>query len=277
MKTDLLEIQPEELRIIFELKKQSSCSIRLVNKSDRHVAFKVKTTSSSKYCVRPNTGVIKPNLTCDFTVTMQAQTVAPPDLICSDKFLIQSTIVPNGTTEDYIMSTTFVKEDGKHIEEKKLKVILVSPPHSPILSPMNMISRTILYNTATELNDDLVHNNSSHAKVDEVNREVVEAMKNERSINTKHREELRLSNDVEEMKAKLREFESILRQVSCFLFTFGLCLTVHKFLTFDSDMFNSQDNLRTNQNTRAREIGFLLLFVSVVALVSVYLGYLLHS
>ncbi|KAJ0660172.1 putative major sperm protein (MSP) [Helianthus annuus] len=50
---------------IVELKKQSSCSIRLVNKSDHHVAFKVKTTSSSKYCVRPNTGVIKPDLTCD--------------------------------------------------------------------------------------------------------------------------------------------------------------------------------------------------------------------
>ncbi|KAJ0703858.1 putative vesicle-associated membrane-protein-associated protein [Helianthus annuus] len=43
--------------------------------------------------------------TCS-TVTMQAQKEAPPDLICSDKFLIQSTIVPDGATEDYIISTT---------------------------------------------------------------------------------------------------------------------------------------------------------------------------
>ncbi|KAI7732476.1 hypothetical protein M8C21_012532 [Ambrosia artemisiifolia] len=243
MTTELLEIQPQELQIIFELKKQSSCSIRLVNKSDRHVAFKVKTTSSSKYCVRPNTGVIKP-------ITMQAQKEAPPDLICSDKFLIQSTIVPNGTTEDNIMSTTFVKDDGgKCIEEKKLKVILVSPPHSPILSPMNMISRMRPYSTTTGSNDDLVQNNSSHAKVDGVYREVVEAMKNEQSLNRKHTEELRLSNDVEEIKSKLKEFESILRQ----------------------------DNPATNQNARTRETRFQLLFVAVVALFSVYLGYLLHS
>ncbi|XP_076910227.1 vesicle-associated protein 3-1-like [Bidens hawaiensis] len=251
MNTELLEIQPHEIRIIFELEKQSSCSIRLVNKSDHHVAFKVKTTSSSKYCARPNTGVIKPNLICDFTVTMQAQKVAPPDLICNDKFLIQSTIVSNGTTEDHIMCTTFAKEDGKHIEETKLKVILVSPPNSPILSSMNRISRMRSYNTVTESNNDLAQNNSSNAKVDEVYTKVVEARKNKQSINRKHTEELRLSNDVEEIKSKLREFESILKQ----------------------------DNPRTNQNTRTGEAGFQLLFVSVVALVvvSVYLGYLLHG
>lgn len=37
---------------------------------------------------------------------MQAQNVAPPDLICNDKFLIQSAIVPDATTEDFIMSST---------------------------------------------------------------------------------------------------------------------------------------------------------------------------
>ncbi|XP_076887395.1 vesicle-associated protein 3-1-like [Bidens hawaiensis] len=251
MNTQLLEIQPHEIRIVFEPEKQSSCTIRLVNKSDQHVAFKVKTTSLSKYCARPNTGVIKPNLTCDFTVTMQAQKVAPPDLICSDKFLIQSTIVPSGTTEDRIMSTTFAKEGDNHVEETKLKVILVSPPNSPILSSTNRISRMRPYNTVTESNDDLVQHNSSNAKVDEKYREVVEGRKNEQSINKKHTEELRLSNDVEEIKSKLREFESILKQ----------------------------DNPRTNQNTRTGEAGFQLLFVSVVALVvvSVYLGYLLHG
>ncbi|KAK1410695.1 hypothetical protein QVD17_37234 [Tagetes erecta] len=242
MKTELLEIQPHELRIIFELGKQSSCSIRLVNKSDHHVAFKIKTTSSSKYCVRPNIGVIKPTRTCDLTVTMQAQNVAPPDLICNDKFLIQSTIVPDATTENFIMSTTFAKEDGKHVEENKLKVILISPPHSPTFSPMNGISRMRPYNTAIEPNDDLLQNNSSHAKVAEV-------MQHEQSVNRKHTEELRLNNDVEEIKSKLREFESILKQ----------------------------ENLRINQHTRAREIGLRLLFISVVALVSAYLGYLLHG
>lgn len=33
-----------------------------------HVGIKqVKTTSPKKYCVRPNTGTIKPRASCDFT------------------------------------------------------------------------------------------------------------------------------------------------------------------------------------------------------------------
>jgi hypothetical protein len=37
-------------------------------------------------------------------VTMQAQRTAPPDMNCKDKFLILSTVVPYGTTEDDITS-----------------------------------------------------------------------------------------------------------------------------------------------------------------------------
>ncbi|XLU26100.1 hypothetical protein S245_062166, partial [Arachis hypogaea] len=41
---ELLQIQPPELRFLFELKKQSSCLVHIVNKSDQYVTFKVKTT-----------------------------------------------------------------------------------------------------------------------------------------------------------------------------------------------------------------------------------------
>jgi hypothetical protein len=137
MTTQLVEIQPLELKFIFEVKKQSSCMIRLVNLSDQYVAFKVKTTSPKKYCVRPNTGVIKPISATEFTVTMQAQRLAPPDMLCKDKFLIQSTIVPFGTTEDGLASNVFAKDSGAYIEEYKLRVVLVSPPNSPVLLPVN--------------------------------------------------------------------------------------------------------------------------------------------
>ncbi|TYH45715.1 hypothetical protein ES332_D11G284500v1 [Gossypium tomentosum] len=137
MNTQLLEIEPKELKFVFILKKQSSCSITLTNKTNQYVAFKVKTTSPKKYCVRPNVGIIMPKSACDFTVTMQAQREAPPDMICRDKFLIQSTVVPVGTTDEDITSATFVKDSGRYIEENKLKVALVSPPDSPVLSPIN--------------------------------------------------------------------------------------------------------------------------------------------
>ncbi|KAL2547936.1 Protein disulfide-isomerase [Forsythia ovata] len=71
---------------------------------DPNAEFEVKTTSPKKYCVRPNVGMIKPNSTCDFTVTMQAQKYAPDDMQCNDKFLIQHTIMPYGATEEEITS-----------------------------------------------------------------------------------------------------------------------------------------------------------------------------
>ncbi|XP_052192993.1 vesicle-associated protein 2-2 [Diospyros lotus] len=136
MSAELLDIQPREIKFVFELKKQSSCTIQLVNKSNNHVAFKVKTTSPKKYCVRPNTGIVKPNSNCDFTVTMQAQRLPPPDMICRDKFLIQSTVVPAGTADEDITSSMFSRDDGRYIDENKLRVVLVSPPNSPVLSPI---------------------------------------------------------------------------------------------------------------------------------------------
>uniref|UniRef100_A0A7N0UMN9 MSP domain-containing protein n=1 Tax=Kalanchoe fedtschenkoi TaxID=63787 RepID=A0A7N0UMN9_KALFE len=135
MGPELLEIHPRELTFVFELKKQSSDSIQLFNNSDQYVAFKVKTTSPKKYCVRPNIGVIKPKSTCDFTVTMQAQREAPPYMQCKDKFLIQSTIIPYGTKEEDITSDLFAKSGDKYIEERKLRVVLVTP--SPEVIPVN--------------------------------------------------------------------------------------------------------------------------------------------
>lgn len=35
---------------------------------------------------------------------MQAQRAAPPDMQCKDKFLIQSTVIPFGSTEEDITS-----------------------------------------------------------------------------------------------------------------------------------------------------------------------------
>ncbi|KHN16162.1 Vesicle-associated protein 2-2 [Glycine soja] len=133
----LLQIEPKELEFIFELKKQSSCSVQLTNNTDHYVAFKVKTTSPKKYSVRPNVGVLAPKATCEFIVTMQAQREAPEDMVCKDKFLIQSTKVHAETTSEDVTSSLFVKDGSKYIEENKLKVTLISPPNSPDLSPIN--------------------------------------------------------------------------------------------------------------------------------------------
>lgn len=128
---EFLSVEPQELRFPFELKKQISCSLQLLNKSDNHVAFKVKTTNPKKYCVRPNTGVVSPRSTCDVTVTMQAQSEAPPDAQCKDKFLLQSVIASAGATGKDINPDMFNKESGNLIDECKLRVVYAPPPRPP--------------------------------------------------------------------------------------------------------------------------------------------------
>ncbi|XP_024030806.1 vesicle-associated protein 1-2 [Morus notabilis] len=128
---DLLNIEPLELKFPFELKKQISCSLQLSNKTDNYVAFKVKTTNPKKYCVRPNTGIVLPRSTCDVIVTMQAQKEAPSDMQCKDKFLLQSVKVNDGTIAKDINAEMFNKEAGHVVEECKLRVVYVSPPQPP--------------------------------------------------------------------------------------------------------------------------------------------------
>ncbi|KAL3692839.1 hypothetical protein R1sor_006490 [Riccia sorocarpa] len=128
---ELLSIQPGELKFPFELKKQISCSLRLVNTTDNYVAFKVKTTSPKKYCVRPNTGLVLPQSSSDVTVTMQAQKEAPPDMQCKDKFLVQSVIAPFGISVKEVNQELFNKDAGKEIHEAKLRVLYVAPPQPP--------------------------------------------------------------------------------------------------------------------------------------------------
>lgn len=130
---DFLYIQPSELKFPYELRKQSSCSMQLTNKTDQYIAFKVKTTSPKRYCVRPNAGVVLPNSVCNVTVTMQAHKEAPADMQCKDKFLIQSVVVPRGTTNKDITAEMFNRKDDKIVHEVKLRVVYIpANPPSPV-------------------------------------------------------------------------------------------------------------------------------------------------
>uniref|UniRef100_A0A453P641 MSP domain-containing protein n=2 Tax=Aegilops tauschii subsp. strangulata TaxID=200361 RepID=A0A453P641_AEGTS len=113
-----------------ELKKQISCSLHLTNRTDQYIAFKVKTTSPKKYCVRPNNGIVAPRSTFDVLVTMQAQREAPPDMQCRDKFLVQSAVVSQDISPKDINGDMFTKESGNVVDEVKLQVVY-APPSKP--------------------------------------------------------------------------------------------------------------------------------------------------
>ncbi|KAF0922125.1 hypothetical protein E2562_024688 [Oryza meyeriana var. granulata] len=133
MSNTLLRIYPSELKIPFELKRQNSGILELTNKTDHHVAFKVKTTNPKKYSVRPTTGVVLPRGSSGITVTMQPPKEIPADYHCKDKFLIQSVVVEEGTTLKDIHTDMFSKEPGKVVEEFKLRVVYIpANPPSPV-------------------------------------------------------------------------------------------------------------------------------------------------
>uniref|UniRef100_A0A5B6YKK0 Putative vesicle-associated protein 2-2 n=1 Tax=Davidia involucrata TaxID=16924 RepID=A0A5B6YKK0_DAVIN len=283
MYTELLDIQPRDLKFIFELKKQSSCSVRLVNKSNHHVAYKIKTTSPKKYCVRPTTGIIEPKSTCDFTVTMQAHRLAPPDMICKDKFLVQSTVVPVGTTNDDITSSMFAKGVGKYVEDSKMRVILISPPHSPVLSPINGTLKPVPIYEASILKDDApstfesfilpktVTENVEESKIE--NGEELKPAKDVEFNIMKDVEELKLVKDIEEMRSKLNELESKLSEAEVTIFKLT---EERRFAAQETETLRKElALLRSKRGGRRVQVGFPLLFVCMVALVSITLGYLL--
>ncbi|KAL9233264.1 hypothetical protein vseg_008285 [Gypsophila vaccaria] len=307
-----LEIQPRELKFVVELSKQSKCSIRLVNKTDQYVAFKVKTTSPKKYCVRPNVGVVLPKATCEFVVIMQSPKEVPADLTCKDKFLIQNTIVPDGTLEENITSDTFSRDNNRYIEERKLRVILSTPPpRSSVLSAVNgtleqadghVESKTVtneelkpvkdseevpifnvkfepMNNVSFERNETVDSNTMKDVEpkfvkdIKPTTRKAVEVQAIESRVPVGE-DEQRLLKEIEEMKVKLNELESKLNKTE----VTTLKLTEERRLAIQEreSLQHEMTTLRKRKVQRKVQDGFPLLFVCMVAIISLVVGYGFH-
>lgn len=107
--------------------------MQLKNVTGDRIAFKVKTTSPKKYCVRPSSGIIEPHGLKEVQVIMQAQREPPASYAdCRDKFLVQCVKV-DGTVKD-VTSELFDPSKGSAIRQTKLRVVLVPPalPPSPV-------------------------------------------------------------------------------------------------------------------------------------------------
>ncbi|KAI3453493.1 hypothetical protein Pfo_010156 [Paulownia fortunei] len=125
----LLNFEPSELSFSFELNKQLSSSIRLLNKTQNHLAFKLLTTNPRNYGVRPRIGILLPGSACDITVTARVVREAPHNMRCKDKFMIQSAVAsPGATMED--ARKMFNKEAGHVFQECKLQVVYSKPTES---------------------------------------------------------------------------------------------------------------------------------------------------
>ncbi|PIN05391.1 VAMP-associated protein involved in inositol metabolism [Handroanthus impetiginosus] len=125
----LLSFEPSELSFPFELNKQLASSIRLLNNTDNHVAFKLLTTNPKKYGVRPKIGILLPGAACDITVTTRVAMGVRYNMRCKDKFMIQSGVANADTTTEDVQKM-FNKEAGDVFQESKLRVVYTKPPES---------------------------------------------------------------------------------------------------------------------------------------------------
>lgn len=122
------EISPSDLKFRFQLGKTLPATINIHNPNAQRLAFKVKTTTPKKYCVKPSSGAVDGHGSTIIQVTMQASKELPADLNnCKDKFLIQTVLLGPGeepTPEAF-------KKDNKSVKDTKLRVILEGPPAPP--------------------------------------------------------------------------------------------------------------------------------------------------
>ncbi|KAL1568963.1 vesicle-associated protein 1-4-like isoform X1 [Salvia divinorum] len=132
----LLNYDPPELSFQFDHNRQLSSSVRLLNKTDNYVAFKLKSTNPRYYVVRPRIGILLPRSTCEIKVTMRALMESKYSMRSKDKFMIESvSAAPDTTVED--ARKLFDKESGHPFQEFILRVSYSrsteSSPEAPVI------------------------------------------------------------------------------------------------------------------------------------------------
>ncbi|KAF9476540.1 PapD-like protein [Pholiota conissans] len=124
VRKELLSFSPEHnLSFKRPLTTISKHLLTITNKNENlPVAFKVKTTAPKLYCVKPNSGRLRPGQSVDVSIVLQAFRTEPPlDMKCKDKFLILGTVItPNKhymMLED-IWRSPDMNEEGKIVHHK---------------------------------------------------------------------------------------------------------------------------------------------------------------
>ncbi|KAL1773845.1 vesicle-associated membrane A isoform X2 [Sigmodon hispidus] len=100
--------------------------LKLHNPSARKVFFKVKSTSPSCYCVRPNTGIVRPG--CAVTVSIMLQPFSyDPSREVKHKFMVQTVFAPSNTLN---LEAVWKKANPEELMDSKLRCLFEVPRDS---------------------------------------------------------------------------------------------------------------------------------------------------
>ncbi|GJM97173.1 hypothetical protein PR202_ga14078 [Eleusine coracana subsp. coracana] len=97
--TELLEIQPLELRFPFKANVPIACPLHLTNRSDQRVAFRFQPGNPGRYFTEWLCGVVPPRSTYTLNVTMKEQQQPPME---QDQFLLEHSRIMDDVKLKYI-------------------------------------------------------------------------------------------------------------------------------------------------------------------------------
>uniref|UniRef100_A0A915CRW9 Major sperm protein n=1 Tax=Ditylenchus dipsaci TaxID=166011 RepID=A0A915CRW9_9BILA len=140
----VLILEPSS-ELIFKGPFTDTCSsdLSLTNPSARPVYFKVKTTAPRYYCVRPNTGVIKPQQSALINIVLQP-------------IMVQAAFGPD---EDVAVDSFWKNIDPSEIMDSKLRVSFLS--QNAAYTPKKPESEQLSYMPATSLRTQNEHDRTA--------------------------------------------------------------------------------------------------------------------
>jgi len=120
----ILQLSPStELRFKGPFAEVVPSKLELTNPSDQSVSFKVKTTAPRRYCVRPNSGVIKPGETVTVMLMLQPFEFDPKEKN-KHKFMVQALFTPDS---DMSIDELFKQAKPDQLMETKLRCVFEMP------------------------------------------------------------------------------------------------------------------------------------------------------
>ena len=134
----VLELNPNtELTFKGPFTEYVTSNLCLTNPTSRSVFFKVKTTAPRFYCVRPNSGIVKPNETAVINVMLQPvdQTATLENERSRHKFMIQTAY---SSDDDTPVDTFWKSVEPSQVMDSKLRVLFLHASGEPIDSPQGV-------------------------------------------------------------------------------------------------------------------------------------------
>jgi hypothetical protein len=134
----MLGIEPLELHFPFELNRHILCSLELTNEMGAYIAFNIRNTSSLKFFIEPNRGIVPPQSKCSVEIILRAQEKAPQYMQQAYAFILQSTKVKDGLEAEDITAAMFEEKLHNMVDEVNLDVVLDAKLQSELLDAQKL-------------------------------------------------------------------------------------------------------------------------------------------